>query len=63
MLGGLLIAWILTLFNFDNVFIGAMKELFNLSITIYSYYFIFGMLGFILKRLRKTTVVRYDIKS
>lgn len=41
----LLIAWILSWFDFDKMFIRAFKELFNKEITIASYYFIFFAIG------------------
>jgi hypothetical protein len=41
----LLIGWILCWFKFNNMFIGAFKELFNMEITIASYYFIFFCIG------------------
>lgn len=41
----LVIAWLLTWFNFDIIFIRAFAELFNMNITIASYYFIFFAIG------------------
>ena len=41
----LAIAWILSLFKFEKLFIKAFKELFNKEITLASYYFIFFFIG------------------
>lgn len=41
----LLISWILSWFKFDELFIQALKELFNKKATIASYYFIFFCIG------------------
>ncbi len=41
----LVIAWFLSLFKFDTLFIKAFKELFNKEITKASYYFIFFFIG------------------
>ena len=41
----LLIAWILTWFKFQHLFIQAFKELFKLDITNASYYFVFFCIG------------------
>lgn len=41
----LVIAWLLTWFNFDVIFIRAFAELFNMNITTASYYFIFFGIG------------------
>lgn len=43
----LVLAWILQLFNFDHVFIAGTKEVFDKEVTIYSYYFVFFLLGVI----------------
>ena len=43
----LLIAWILSWFKFDTLFIQAFKELFKKDITIASYYFLFFCIGLI----------------
>ncbi|WP_221373015.1 hypothetical protein [Clostridium perfringens] len=45
LLGGLLIAWILSIFNFDRMFINALYELLGLSISTDAYYVIFALLG------------------
>jgi len=41
----LLTSWILSWFKFDELFIQALKELFNKKVTIASYYFIFFGIG------------------
>lgn len=43
----LMIAWILSWFTFDKLFIQACKELFKLEITNASYYFVFFSIGFL----------------
>lgn len=53
LIGGLIIAWILTLFNFDMVCMTALKELINVSISKSTYYFIFAMIGLITGALRE----------
>lgn len=41
----LIIAWILSWFKFEQIFVQAIKELFNKEITKASYYFIFFCIG------------------
>lgn len=41
----LLIAWILSWFKFEEIFIQAVKELFNKEVSKASYYFIFFCIG------------------
>lgn len=53
LIGGLIIAWILTLFNFDMVCMTALKELINVSISKSTYYFMFAMIGLITGALRE----------
>lgn len=43
--GFLLIAWILSWFSFEQLFIQAIKELFNKEVTVASYYFTFFCIG------------------
>ena len=52
-LGGLLIAWILSIFSFDHMFINALYELLGLSISIDAYYVIFALLGAIGSIMKK----------
>lgn len=47
-LGMLLIAWILSLFNFDEIFVKGINELFNKEITIAAYYVIFLGIGVVI---------------
>jgi hypothetical protein len=49
MLEGLFIAWILNQFEFGNLFIQGIKELFNIDITIAGYYIIFFIGGLIVE--------------
>ena len=53
LIGGLIIAWLLTLFNFDMVCMTALKELINVSISKSTYYFMFAMIGLITGALRE----------
>lgn len=46
-LGGLFIAWILSIFNFDSMFIRAVYEIFSLNISTDVYYVIFALIGLI----------------
>lgn len=45
MIGGLFIAWILSLFGFIPVVQTGILELFGISISTGTYYFIFAVLG------------------
>lgn len=45
LINALLIAWILSEFEFDKVCITGFRELFNVNITINTYYFIFAIIG------------------
>ena len=59
MLGGLLwgplIAWILSIFNFDYMFINAVYELWGLKISTDVYYVVFALLGLICGIINKDT--------
>lgn len=46
--GMLIIAWILTLFDFDNIFINGAKEIFKIDVTSNGYYFVFFLIGLII---------------
>lgn len=48
----LLLAWILSLFEFDRMFVKALDELFNKQITNSSYYFSFFAVGALLDLIR-----------
>lgn len=52
-LGGLLIAWILSIFNFDRMFINTLYQLLGLSISTDAYYVIFALLGAIGSIMKK----------
>lgn len=41
----LILAWFLQLFGFGDIFIQALNELFNINISLASYYFIFAIIG------------------
>lgn len=47
MVVNLIIAWILSLFGFNDIFTGGMYELFGVSITNNGYYLIFALVGLI----------------
>ena len=47
LLGALILAWFLNLFNFDNITKEALLELFNISISTSTYYFIFAIIGLV----------------
>lgn len=46
-IGGLFVAWILRIFDVDDILIGFTKEIFKLSISVNTYYILFGILGII----------------
>ena len=45
--GGLIIAWILSLFHVDIMFIQFVHEFFKITISTSSYYIFFGFFGII----------------
>jgi hypothetical protein len=47
LIGSLLFAWFLSLFDFNVLFISGFKELFGLTITNGTYYLIFFLFGVI----------------
>lgn len=53
MIGGLLLAWILNIFGFGQIVITAMKELFDIDISMAAYYFIFAIIGSISIRIKE----------
>ena len=55
LLWGLLIAWILSIFNFDYMFINAVYELWGLKISTDVYYVVFALLGLIYGIINKDT--------
>ena len=55
LLWGLLIAWILSIFNFNYMFINAVYELLRLKISTYVYYVVFALLGLIYGIINKDT--------
>jgi len=46
-IGGLIIAWILTWFGVDNIIISGIAELFKFQIGLAGYYVLFALAGFI----------------
>lgn len=50
--GGLVLAWILTWFRVDNIIINGVNELFGLEITGSGYYVMFALIGLIVNLLR-----------
>ncbi|MDK0563483.1 hypothetical protein P5E48_09120 [Clostridium perfringens] len=55
LLWGLLIAWILSIFNFDYMFINGVYELWGLKISTDVYYVVFALLGLICGIINKDT--------
>ncbi|HAT4104378.1 TPA: hypothetical protein I9Z31_001790 [Clostridium perfringens] len=55
LLWGLLIAWILSIFNFNYMFINAVYELLRLKISTGVYYVVFALLGLIYGIINKDT--------
>jgi hypothetical protein len=50
MIEGIILAWFLNLFNFYEVSRIGISELFQIDISIQTYYFIFAILGLISSR-------------
>ncbi len=48
LIGSLLLAWFLSWFGFDSIFITGSNELFGLHFSSASYYFIFFLVGLFL---------------
>lgn len=44
-IGGIIVAWFLTLFNVDHYCIQAAKELLHADISVATYYIVFGIIG------------------
>ncbi|EGT3599773.1 hypothetical protein [Clostridium perfringens] len=55
LLWGLLIAWILSIFNFDYMFINTVYGLWGLKISTDVYYVVFALLGLICGIINKDT--------
>ncbi|TBX16663.1 hypothetical protein [Clostridium perfringens] len=55
LLWGLLIAWILSIFNFNYMFINVVYELLRLKISTDVYYVVFALLGLIYGIINKDT--------
>lgn len=47
MLWGLLCAWVLSWFNFDTMLIQTVKDLFDVTMSVFNYYIVFAMIGFV----------------
>ncbi|ELC8442194.1 hypothetical protein QYB59_001215 [Clostridium perfringens] len=47
LLGGLFVAWILSLFDFDKMVINSIYEVFDIEISKDLYYVIFALIGLI----------------
>ena len=52
MIGGLFLSWVLSLFGFVQVAQTDILELFGISISVGTYYFIFAVLGAVTKPIR-----------
>ncbi|EGT0684407.1 hypothetical protein ACV3R4_07575 [Clostridium perfringens] len=55
LLWGLLITWMLSIFNFDYMFINGVYELWGLKISTDVYYVVFALLGLICGIINKDT--------
>lgn len=53
MIGTLIIAWILTWFNLDNILIDAINQIFNTEFTVAIYWFIALIIGAVVYVIRK----------
>lgn len=47
MINGLLLAWILSLFNFDNIFVEGVQTFVHFKVVTAHYYLVFALLGLI----------------
>lgn len=47
LLGGLFVAWILSLFDFDSMVINSIHEVFDIEVSRDLYYVIFALIGLI----------------
>lgn len=45
LISGLFAGWILTIFCFDEILLGFVKEVFNMSLSVNTYYMLFAILG------------------
>lgn len=45
LISGIFAGWFLTLFDFDEILIGFVKEVFSFSISTNTYYVIFALIG------------------
>lgn len=61
-IGSLLLAWFLSQFDFDQLFIKAVHELFHRNITIATYYFIFFIGGILLWMFEAILLSSYSFK-
>jgi hypothetical protein len=52
LIGGLLLAFFLSMFGFDNICVDFVKEIFNKTITNSTYYMVFAILGIIFGGLK-----------
>jgi hypothetical protein len=52
-IGGLIIAWLLTWFGIENTIISGVAELFKIQIGIAGYYVVFAIAGFITELFTK----------
>lgn len=52
-IGGLIIAWILSWFGIDNIIIRGVNELFDIEISTAGYYVLFAIVGLITRLLTR----------
>ncbi len=53
MIGTMIIAWILTWFNLDNILVDAINQIFNTEFTVAIYWFIALIIGAVVYVIRK----------
>ena len=53
MLGTMIVAWILTWFNLDNLFIEAINQIFNVEFNTAIYWLLFLIVGIVIRILEK----------
>lgn len=53
MLETMILGWVLTLFNLDNLFVQAINQIFNAEYTTAIYWLLFLIIGLIVKIVKK----------
>ena len=62
-ISGLIGAWFLSWFGFEHTTITAFKELFNITLSVSSYYFLFAVLGLIGSVINGKKTIEFNTKD